>query len=380
MTTVLINLIPIKSGGGQQVALNFLNVLLQWDLNTNFFFVATASTDIANVLKDQNRFPFEIVKRGLLNRLVFEKILVNRIIKREKIAIVYTLFGPSILNSKTINICGCAYSNLFFPEVDFWKLPIHWKLIKNIKDRLRLQKIINSDAVIFENEAIEKRAKELFHIENSISIKPSILFSPNNLTERGQKQINRIDEAKYNILMLTGWHSNKNLHLIPQILKTFKRNNIENINIVISVEERDLNTAKLVQTMQDDGTIHLINIIGTVNSSDVKFLAENVDAFMLLSNLESFSNNIIEAWYYKKPLIISDKDWSRSICGEAANYVDLSDPEKIGTEIIQFVNNHELHESLVEKGTMELAKYPKPKQKVIQQIEYLKAVYEESLL
>jgi hypothetical protein len=87
-------------------------------------------------------------------------------------------------------------------------------------------------------------------------------------------------------------------------------------------------------------------------------LYEQIDFVFLLSKLESFSNNIIEAWNFKKPLLISDEIWSRSICSNAAVYVPRNDVGQIVSSIEKLIEDKIFHNLIIENGSRQILSYP----------------------
>src|SRR5262249_52811670 len=69
--------------------------------------------------------------------------------------------------------------------------------------------------------------------------------------------------------------------------------------------------------------------LGQVPPQQIMRVYENADCVVSLSDLESFSNNYMEAWKVGLPLIVSDRDFSRAICGDSALYVDPHDAESV---------------------------------------------------
>ena len=85
---------------------------------------------------------------------------------------------------------------------------------------------------------------------------------------------------------------------------------------------RVLSDQKLAKSQLAKKVDELILLIGKIEKKNLPSLFDQIDFVFLLSILESFSNNIIESWTYKRPLIISDEHWARTICEGAALYVN----------------------------------------------------------
>jgi glycosyltransferase involved in cell wall biosynthesis len=375
---ILLNLIPIKSGGGQQVAANFLKQISYNSFNDiEFVILATDGTYIAKILKNQKSIQYYLTRSGIINRFLFQRYTVREIYFTNNCELIYTLFGPPILIKGVISVCGNAYSNIFFPEIKFWRGNIFFRLRKKLIDKYRLNISLRADAIIFENIAMKERAKDLFSYTNSCFIPPSVSYNESNPSGKYLNQRKLINDCKFNILMLTGWHQNKNLELIPDILLSLKDSGESNISIVVSLDIDKSYSKKILERCKEYGVENNLVFIGPVESSDVKFLSKSIDCFMLISLLESFSNNIIEAWSYSKVLIISDAIWSRKICNSACVYVNRNDPSHIALELTKLKNDDKQYQKIVELGKKELMNYPSPYEKVELQLNYLKKLNEE---
>ena len=117
--------------------------------------------------------------------------------------------------------------------------------------------------------------------------------------------------------------------LIPKLLNEF-RNERLNFKIIITAPPSEVKSYnEFMINIRKYGVESMIYVIGPVKKQQLPSLYKKVDYVFLLSKLESFSNNIIESWYFKKTLVISDEEWSRSICKNAAIYVDRNNPHDI---------------------------------------------------
>jgi len=371
---IILNLIPIKKGGGQQVATNFINVLQEQKcFGYSFVFLVTKNTHIEGVLRGHNFENVISVESSLLKRLKFEYFELNRIVKMHNANIVFTMFGPGLPGLNIPAVVGSAYSNIFFPEINFWR---EYSLAKRIKlkiiDYFRLKRTLAADGIIFENISMLNRAVSLFNYpaNRTIFIPPSISLQAK---DPGALKPANVDEklmSGFNILILSGWHKNKNIEKIPYILHELKQHNVK-VNFILTVDSALPQSQAFLQEAKKLGVADNIMFYGQVKPQNVKDLFGKVDALMLLSLLESFSNNIIECWTYKKPLIISDLEWARDICKDAAIYVPRDEPKAIAAKIVELSQNKKLYDEVIEKGQNELVNYPTPTQKVKSQLDFL---------
>lgn len=374
---ILINLLSIKSGGGQKVAFNFIEQSEQIALNHNIYYIVTDGTLISNYAKEGKHGNVFTVGHTLLSRLWFQYYKIRKIVDLEQIDVIYTLFGISINNTKALSVVGSAYSNIYYPEVKFWPSSNPIKLIfYTLRDCYRLKSTLNADAIIFENKSIMNQARELFAVsyQNSLFIPPSFSMS-DILSSNGGNTKPKMTNL-FRGLMLTGYHNNKNIEMVPYILNDLNgiHDNVTHI-ITISIDRKDKRLSDIIATAEQLNVEDQIEFIGPVNPNEISQLYKASNYVLLLSGLESFSNNIIEAWVHSKPLVISDQPWARSICNNAAIYVARDNSKHIATSICQLKDDNELYDKIIQNGHGELRMYPSPKDKVIKQYEFLEKIY-----
>ena len=93
--------------------------------------------------------------------------------------------------------------------------------------------------------------------------------------------------------------------------------------------------------------------------------------------MESFSNTILETWYFKKLLIASDELWSNSICLDAAVYVNRDSAAEISKKIISLYHNPEIGLKVIKNGSLLIKTYPNIGERIYQELNYVKDVYEK---
>lgn len=309
---ILINFSTLKSGGGQNVGLNFLQFILkEKNEKYNFFFVVAKNSRIQHFLLDNHQNNFITAPNSPIKRLFFEIFNGRKILKKYNIDIIYTYFGYGFYPRKVPQIVGSADSNLYFPEMDFWQeFKGGEKVIKIIIDQYRIWGLKRASGIIFENEAMEKRCHEIYKITNTIYIKPSINLS---LTNNAFLLPTKIDRSSPKGLFLCGWQRNKNINAIPKIAFILKQIHQPFHFILTAAQDGSKEYNNFKNDCKQYNVEDMISLVGVVKKEELSSLYEQIDYVFLLSKLESFSNNIIEAWYFQKLLFITDAEWSKAI-------------------------------------------------------------------
>lgn len=373
---VLVNFSPLKNGGGQNVGLNFLYSLHKQDLaNMEFSFLVAKDSEIHKVAKEHKLNILSVMPRNPFLRILKEMFVVSPMLRRFKIDVVYSYFGVGAFPKGIPQITGSADSNLYFPEVDFWS---HYKglrrLLKWGVDRYRVWGVKRSAAVVFENSAMESNAKKIFGLSHTCFIKPSVNFL---VPEETYELPFKAEDGRKVGLFLCGWQLNKNIMLIPKLARKFKDRGVDFKFLITAPDDDSRICSEFKASVKAEDVGDIVYIVGVVKKSQLPSLYKQVDFVFLLSLLESFSNNIIEAWFFERPLVISREEWALSICGDAACYVDRDNVDDIVDSVTHYFNVGNV-ENLLSRGKNLLSTYPDIDSRTRQELLYVKSVAEES--
>lgn len=369
----LINFAPLKSGGGQNVGLNFIHTLVNGEYRLQeYHFLVTKDSQIDRFLTSHKIEQVTRVSPKPFVRIIQEVYFGQLYMQKLNIDIVYTIFGIGLFPSKYPQVAGSAVSNIFFPEIKFWEGYSRRQLwLKKLTDYFRIYALKRAKAVIFENEAMKERGEQLFGLSEAVYIPPAVKTSYN----KGCALALSIDINTPTGLFLCGWQNNKGIWMIPEILAEFKRQNLA-FQIVLTADtgekhQYDLFKAQLAQHNVLDRVI----FSGTVDKSQLPGLYASVDYVFLLSKLESFSNNIIESWFFEKPLVVSDEIWANTICQKSAIYVDRENSKDIFEKVVLLEKDQAYRDSIVEAGRQRLKLFPSIEEKVRAELKYVDYVY-----
>ena len=303
-------------------------------------------------------------------RILQEIFILSFRVSQKNTDIIYSYFGYGFIFGNFTQVSGAADSNLYFPEINFWEQESFFNKIKRyLVDKYRIYGLRNSEAIIFENLEMFNRAKKMFPEKRLELIMPSF-------SKPADSKLSPIDldESKFRVLCLSGWQKNKNILKLPQIAKLVsKRNPSIEFVITASPDSSECYKEFYKNVIRFNVEKHF-KLIGNRPKDELEDLYKKINCVILLSLLESFSNNIIESWHYKKPLIISDESWSKSICNDAAIYVQRDDVNCIAKELLKISANPQNYDDLIEKGMNAFLKYPTIEERFKSEIEFLNSL------
>lgn len=372
---ILLNFYPVQSGGGQQVASNFLKIIEKTNYGHNWFFFLGKHSELDVLAKelfsDDNILSLPYSYKGRITN----QNKINQFVKMKSIGIIYN-YAPVLPVKGIKQVVRSVYSNLYFPEVNFWEdYPLRQRVRKNIIDYLRLSGTLKANGLIFENESMQERASELFNYpaNKTTYIHPSVSHFEETKTEKKYNFLDSIEEFK--VLYLSSWHLNKKIDILPKVAALLRKENIK-VRFILSLDKDNRDVQHYLLPKIDEFNVQsYFEFIGSVNAMHVHQVVKASNSMILLSKLECFSSNVVEAFYFERPLLISDEPWARAACKSSAAYVKRDDPVDISAKISEILKNNKFSEKLKEEGKKRLMEFNTPESKVQKQVEFLEYIY-----
>lgn len=342
-SAVLINLVAVRTGGGLQNSLSFLSDLHNHNTLDLPYIIACTHGEPIHDLCILYGLPHYSVEPNFFGRLKHELFGHLKLPRSYRIQIVFTLFGNSPLWAiHPIKISGFAYSNLLHKNVPFWSfLPLHKRLFKVAKDRLRLAMALFSDHIIFETEYLRLLALSSILKTKQLHV---VEMEASKLIASVDKPRLTAWEQPWNFLALSGPHPNKRIHLFAPILQliNFHRTLLgyQPARLQVTFGDNTEYSTKIIQAFDNCNVLDFLDFVGPISPYDISHALESVQAIVNISLLESFSNNWVEAWMSQTILILTDAPWSRSSCGDSPIYINPLDPTSSAFNICSVLCNH----------------------------------------
>ncbi len=362
---ILLDFSPLKTGGGVQLALNFLVKIQGIERQNMNYFILLPNSGVLSKMDTKNlKFPFaHAPTSSFLKRAYFEYISFPRLVKRNNVNKVFTFFGAGLPHKKSVkSIVSVAYPIICYDESPYWKyISTSEKVKKKIINFIRKTRLKKANIIIAETEIMKDRLSKTLKLEKSV-IK---VIPPATSAFLEEKSFKTKNSSVVKFLLLSGYASHKNLWRLLELSSEIEK-------LDINFDFKFMITGSLEDFLRMNHSVSIDNklverrfqFLGSVHPASLQDVYENCNFLINLSDLESFSNNYMEAWKTATPLIVSDRDFARSICLDSALYIEPHNVRDMAYKIISHVNNPELIERMVKIGKELYGKLPSQEEKL----------------
>lgn len=356
---ILLDCSAIKEGGGVQLALNFLDLLREeppagYNVYTlvpenGLLHEAVAKRSLPNVL---------LCPQGYVSRFLFEHGKLQQILIAEKIAAIYTFFGAGLPHPRSVtSIVTVAYPIICYPESPYWKLVDRASWIGNqLRNWIRRLRLRDADLILVETAVMSERLQRHVGIDES-----RIRFLPPAVSEYVHPRVNApLNQPPVNFLFVSGTAFHKNLWRLYAVAERLRKRDVKagELRFLLTVKREDY-VASLEERTIDAGLLDdYFEFLGGLHPSQLMGAYQRASYLVSLSDLESYSNNYMEAWKVGVPILASDRDFARSICGPSAMYVEPHDPDAVADAMLQCARNSDIAARLVSAGRSRIDALP----------------------
>lgn len=369
---LLVDCSTLSAGGGVQVAIAFLEKLressrVQWLAIVPSFVTVSLSQQMVNDVRI-----VQVKKSTHLDRIRIRNFLRTRESDFSP-DVVFTVFGPAYFRARAPHLVGFAIPTLVY-ERDSYFMQRGVKVA--LVDWVNRLLVTKADHIIVETQTMRNRfiAKFAFDPSNVSVIGNAV----NPLHSRLNIQ-SIIGRQPFTVLVPSTYYPHKNLEIVPKVAARM-REHMPSLKfefqltlqatdpnwLAIQRDARRLNVADSVKTL---GVVH-INVLGRAY--------EEASAVFLPTLREASTAVYPESFFFRRPLITSDMEFARELCGDAALYVPPLDPTKIASQICNLAVSPASQGALVVAGDIQLQTYPSADRKFSMQMELIEAVLRRS--
>ena len=365
----LINCSNLKVGGGIQVAQSVLEEIKRY---TEHHFIAVVSEyiNISAISFGNNTELFvHNIKHNFRTVALCRDNYLDNLVKEKKVDAVITLFGPSLWRPKVPHLCGFARAQLLLNNPLSNKITLKkWLLYKVWEWGFKK----SGDTFYTENGYISEMLPRLL---GNVKVY-TVTNYYNQIFDQPEKwkrsvhiddDINETNKVMVTMLTVSSNASHKNLCIMVPVAKYLEQKYPDfQFRFVLTCEDSPF---ELPENMFK----HFV-FIGKVDVSECPNLYEQADIMFMPTLMECFTATYPEAMRMKVPIVTTDLEFARGLCGEAACYYSAIDPVAAAEAIHKVATDKKYARQLIENGQKQLLKYDNYEQRTKKLIDILEEI------
>lgn len=364
MLRIIINAVIGKKrgGGGFQIACNFINSAKN-DHNGDVEWYYFVSKDIDDAIggkfeeiKDKRYFVFPTQPDKSSHGKVQKKL--NLLIEEIKPSVMYSILAPSYMRFKCVEVMRCTnpWVNIkhlpkYVLEEVTWKTRLHLAIMSFVS-RCQMRKV---HYFVTQSQAAANGINQITHTGlDNIEVVPNVLPAAYNGYE-----VIKVREDTFNIVYVTAPHPHKNVDIIPKVAYLLKtKYDLEKIKFIITIPEKNKEFLdSFNSSLHEYNVANMVENVGYQTQNQLKELYSRCDLFFFPSLLETFSVSLVEALYFKMPIVATNIDFNREVTEDAALYFEPKNAEKAAEQIAKLIKDSALYNKMIKVGQERIKLY-----------------------
>lgn len=351
---VFVNGISAKSGGGLSVISNFLRIAGKFDDRFRYIVAVPDATRFADLACP--RISFVSVGGWSRNIMILtcSVVLLPRLIKRLDCDLVFNLADIPVMTGRPqVFLFDWAYAA--FPESPAVRLGsirervARW--IKSLSFRILLPFV---DLLIAQSAPLARRMRQIYCLRD-VEVVPNAVSLEN--LDGGEARDFALTGG-FKLLCLSRYYSHKNIEIFIPVARRIRDSGLAAKIITTLNPDENEGARRFLNTIDTEGLAKFIVNVGQVPMSQVPSLYQQTDALLLPTLLESFSGTYVEAMHHRRPILTSNLDFAKGVCGDSALYFNPTDDKEIFDAISTLMEHPDLRRKMIARSTEILAKMP----------------------
>jgi glycosyltransferase involved in cell wall biosynthesis len=375
---LLIDAMPLSGGGGVQVALGLVDSLRggHGGSASPIAWQAVVPDRICPLLPEGIAADPRILvlpKQGRGDILAAGRRL-SAIERRVSPDVVFTVFGPAYFKARAPHLVGFALPNLIYDRNRVLRQAAG--RLASIEDAIKRYLVRRADHHVVETDTVRRRLSERLGIPHTrisvIGNSVSPLLDQHPPTPRPK-------DGLFAILVPSTYYRHKNLEILPEIAAHLVRRVVgQAFEIRLTLDPASRPFMAIMADAQARGVADLIRTLGPLRLDQLAESYREASAVLLPTLREASTAVYPESFHFERPLVTSDLDFARELCGEAALFCHPQRPSDYADALADLMTEPsagQLAERLVAAGRRRLVTaYPTPAAKFEMTIDLLKSV------
>ena len=350
---IIINAISANTGGIVTYTTNLIEYLGRENVEAIIYVPCEFNANLVN-------FPNVTVKKvpvkqfyGPIHRFIWEQVFWRKIVKKSGADVLYSSANYGILYSpidQVLLVQGEIYLNPVYCEKVLPKLPLRERFLAYLRRNLMLFSARHSSITIFPSKVAMRAA-----LDYGPDIEPTSVVNYLGVGDRFMATDLRRswrEGGQLKLLYVSVFYPHKDPVTLAEATRLLNDQGLKT-KTRITMEAQDFepwpSSSHELETLQSEPIADYVDI-GRIEHHKLTDALNTYDAFVFPSLAETFGFPMVEAMRAGIPLIVSDIPIHREICGDAALYFELSNPEDLVERLKELDQDPDLRGALLSRA------------------------------
>lgn len=348
----------LRAAGGRVVGTNLIDQFRKREREHQFLFLVPDQMEYRNLKIEDGPHEVYYYQRqfGHLGRLIFDTYTLKRIVKSFRPDAILGLGNQGLNKPDCRQAILLHHAHLVYDSRNSGRLSFIDQLQYGLlKRNLRRQSSV-ADLFFCQTQAMERRLRSAYGYAGKTVITENVISSFSALQPTGKTPASLTRHRdKYKMFYLTRYYAHKGLEILVETMDRYREDLDDAVAVITIAPDQHPNAARLLEAIRKRGLEDRIINAGPLRQDELADYFTACDCLVMPTRLESFSGTYLEAMHFGLPILTSDLDFAREVCGDAALYFDPWSAESIKDTIVRVRDDSELAKALVAKGRKRLA-------------------------
>jgi len=343
----------LSGTGAVSVGRNLMTSLGRVAPNHVYLVTVPAGSDfeaICAALPKSEVFPYR--RGGLVRRWWDETFRLPKIVAASRPDVLLALADRGLARPPCPQAILVHRPQLFYPAKHYANDTLRNKMLHAYHRRHLAKSLRRTALVLCQTAVAERRLRECYHYTGRTAVVPNAV---SRFTLAGHAHHEMPErflpyKEKMRLFCLTTYYAHKNLEVVIDLFRRYREVLRDVVVFLTIAPEQGKKAARLLREIERRGlSDHVVNL-GPLPQAELAAYYAHCQAMFLPTLLESFTGTYLEAMHFGVPILTSDLDFARAVCGDAAVYFDPWDVASIQAAILRLKGNAALASELAAKG------------------------------
>jgi len=341
----------LRVAGGLSVGQNVVASLQRVGRQHEYLFVLPAGAGY-EPLVDARRDRLCLYRRGggLAGQAWFEAVTLPRLVRAFRPDVVWGLGNFGLPRPAAPQAVLCQNAHLVDPRPSCQRETLKFRAV-NALARRRLRRSLPATRLVFcQTETMGRALRSYYGYGGRLALMPNAVSRAAVADSQEAPEVFGRLRGRFVLFCLSKYYAHKNLEILAEVFERYG-DELADVALILTVRaDQHPRAGRFVRRIAAGNLPRFICNVGPIPQHQIGAYFRHADALILPTLLESFSATYLEAMQFDTPILTSDRDFAREICGDAALYFDPLSAASVRDAITALRDRTDLRERLVAAG------------------------------